>query len=323
MTTQQDIGAPQDISGALIEYFKSLREEIHIRITEHTRLVWIKVAVLGGVISFLTTESHDLALPSSPTVTVSPVLYLLWIIPLLAVVFDVLIAGNVRVINNLGYYIKNYVERHTLRAVKDDIANVPVCKIRPNERQVVLGALKKATKTATARGKRAVFEQKDCGSVLTKALAREGFKLGPVLRIRNTDDDKEWAIMEVETRFPVVNRFGFLARVFLRISARECEGREFVVKMEGECLNVYGPTFGFWEQIAAQAAPHYHCYTRLDMFVVWLLTVGAWFCSFLLRWNLAKEGFGWPDQVLIVCCGLGTLWALIKLIGSIAMERRF
>ena len=35
----------------LLEYFKSLREEIHIRIMEHTRLVWIKVVSIGVMIS--------------------------------------------------------------------------------------------------------------------------------------------------------------------------------------------------------------------------------------------------------------------------------
>ena len=39
-----------------IEYFKSLRNEIHLRIAEHRQLVWIKVIVLGLAISFWIKE---------------------------------------------------------------------------------------------------------------------------------------------------------------------------------------------------------------------------------------------------------------------------
>ncbi len=98
----------------VVEYLKSLREEIHLRIREHTRLVWIKIVSLGAIISFLITQSKLLEVyPLSS--------YLVWIIPLAAVIFDMLIAGNLRVINNLGYYIKNYIEGEVFDDIKRHI----------------------------------------------------------------------------------------------------------------------------------------------------------------------------------------------------------
>jgi uncharacterized protein (UPF0128 family) len=72
----------------IIEYFKSLRDEIHLRIREHTRLVLIKLTVLGAIISFLVATFYGKE-PST-----SPLFHLFWIIPTAAIIFDMLIAGN-------------------------------------------------------------------------------------------------------------------------------------------------------------------------------------------------------------------------------------
>lgn len=92
----------------LIEYFKSLREEIHLRIREHTRLVWIKIVSLGAIISFLMERFYAIGKVGGNLN--SGQLYFVWIIPLTAVIFDFLIAGNLRIIYNLGPYIKKYME---------------------------------------------------------------------------------------------------------------------------------------------------------------------------------------------------------------------
>ena len=104
----------------LTEYFKSLREEIHIRIREHTRLVWIKIVTLGIIISFTMKSFYAPEATSSRVSTTSHLLYLVWIIPLTSIIFDMLIASNLRVINNLGYYIRKYLEEKLFRKYVDD-----------------------------------------------------------------------------------------------------------------------------------------------------------------------------------------------------------
>jgi len=86
----------------IIKYFISLRDEIHIRIKEHTQLVWIKIISLGVIIYYGIIENK---FPTGSRFS-----YFIWIIPLAAIIFDMLIAGNLKDINNLGYYIKKYIE---------------------------------------------------------------------------------------------------------------------------------------------------------------------------------------------------------------------
>ena len=99
----------------ILEYFKSLREEIHLRIKEHTHLVWIKLVVLGAIISFLIATFYG------QESTSSPIFLTFWIIPVVAIIFDMLIASNLRVINNLGYYIKFYIEGEAFAKFKHPI----------------------------------------------------------------------------------------------------------------------------------------------------------------------------------------------------------
>jgi len=198
----------QDIT-LIVEYFKSLREEIHLRIMEHTRLVWIKTISLGTIMSFLIGVFYG-TVNNSETSTY-PLSYLIWILPLAAVIFDMLIAGNLRVINNLGYYIKKYIEGKAFYDIK-------------------------------------------------------------------------------------------------------CFINERLKSSKGE------PDFGFWEEKAAQASLEYHCYTKEDMFIIWLFTLSSWIFSGLLRGQI---GFNFVDIILAVVCGVCIGVGLWLLIQSITMERRF
>lgn len=98
------------------EYLKSLREEIHLRISEHTRLVQIKIISLAAVIAFIVEK-----IISDGTYTASPLICLVWMVPLAAIVFDTMIAGNIKDINSLGVYIRDYIERLALAQTKQRI----------------------------------------------------------------------------------------------------------------------------------------------------------------------------------------------------------
>lgn len=109
--TEQELDEPSSSESSMrsglgeefvAQYFQSLRDEIHLRLREHTRLVWIKVVVLGGMITFLMSEFLPNRQPA--------LLYLLWMLPLLGVVFDVLIAGNLEAINNISKYNNEHIE---------------------------------------------------------------------------------------------------------------------------------------------------------------------------------------------------------------------
>jgi len=102
----------------LVEYFKSLREEIHLRIRQHTQLVWIKIVSLGAIISFLIERFYVGGIDSE--LSSSLWLYLVWIIPLAAIIFDFLLAGNLRDINNLGVYIRDHFEKKSFRKYVSD-----------------------------------------------------------------------------------------------------------------------------------------------------------------------------------------------------------
>jgi hypothetical protein len=122
----------------LVEYFKSLREEIHIRIREHSRLVWVKIVSLGLITSFLIERFYAGEASVSGGVASSHFFYLIWIVPLAGGVFDMLIAGNLRAIGNLGHYIRRYFDGKFFRkcvnveglAFWEQVAGQPVAKFR-------------------------------------------------------------------------------------------------------------------------------------------------------------------------------------------------
>ena len=95
----------------LIEQFKTLREEIHLRVKQHTQMVIFKVISLGAAVSFIVEKViFPAEIPSGSSLSVDTIQYYVWLIPLLAVVFDTLIAGNLRSMYNVGPYIKKYIE---------------------------------------------------------------------------------------------------------------------------------------------------------------------------------------------------------------------
>ncbi|HUU15875.1 MAG TPA: hypothetical protein VMW72_01895 [Sedimentisphaerales bacterium] len=112
-------------NAVLVGYFKLLKEEIHIRIQEHTRLVWIKIISLGAAISCLIGKFYEPIIEKKDLSDISSLLYFVWIIPIAAIVFDMLIAGNQRVIMNLGYYIKKYIENGAFAEFKKYIELTP------------------------------------------------------------------------------------------------------------------------------------------------------------------------------------------------------
>lgn len=94
-------------------YLTSLRSEIDLRIVEHRKLVLLKLAILGAVASFLLTDYRT---PESAPAPPADLLGLLiWTVPLIALVFDMLIAGNLRVIRNLGDHIRDNLEPYLTR----------------------------------------------------------------------------------------------------------------------------------------------------------------------------------------------------------------
>lgn len=82
----------------VFQYFQSMRDEIQLRIRQHTRLVWIKIFVMGGLMSFILSE----LVPSQESL----LLHLVWFLPIMGLVFDVLIGRNQLIIRNIGAYIR-------------------------------------------------------------------------------------------------------------------------------------------------------------------------------------------------------------------------
>ncbi len=94
----------------VIEQFRALRSEIELRIKQHTQLVVFKISTIGVMLYFF---SEKLILENPRTLDkafVQSNLIYMWIIPLAAVVFDMLIAGNLRTMYNIGPYIMKYIE---------------------------------------------------------------------------------------------------------------------------------------------------------------------------------------------------------------------
>ena len=95
----------------VIEQFKTLREEIHLRIKQHIQMVIFKIISLGAAVSFIVEKVMFPSKASSvSSISADTIQYYVWLIPLLAVVFDTLIAGNLRSMYNIGPYIKIYIE---------------------------------------------------------------------------------------------------------------------------------------------------------------------------------------------------------------------
>jgi hypothetical protein len=94
----------------LYEQFKTLREEIHLHVKQHTQMVIFKIISLGAAASFISEKMIFPSKTCANSLSVNTIQYYVWLIPFLAVVFDTLIAGNLRSMYNIGPYIKKYIE---------------------------------------------------------------------------------------------------------------------------------------------------------------------------------------------------------------------
>jgi len=94
----------------IIEQFKTLREEIHLRVKQHSQMVIFKVISLGAFVSFIVEKVMLPVIGQTQSSSIDKMQYIIWLVPLLAVVFDSLIAGNLRSMYNIGPYIKKYIE---------------------------------------------------------------------------------------------------------------------------------------------------------------------------------------------------------------------
>jgi len=84
----------------VIEYFKEMRAEINLRVTTHGNYVVYKIAACGAILSFLfTTDSKD-----------ELVAYGVIIVPLIALLWDIMIAKNVRNIHQIARFICSDLE---------------------------------------------------------------------------------------------------------------------------------------------------------------------------------------------------------------------
>jgi len=94
----------------IVEQFKTLREEIHIRIKLHAQFVVLKIVAIGAVASFFFDKPIKLPIKGDSQITSTPENLYLWLLPFIAIIFDLLIAGNLRSMYNIGPYIKMCIE---------------------------------------------------------------------------------------------------------------------------------------------------------------------------------------------------------------------
>jgi hypothetical protein len=92
----------------LIEYFKEMRAEINLRIGNHNKLVATKVVTCGALISFLLTKTLD---PNLKT-------YGFLLIPIISMLYDIMIAKNIRCIHRIAIFIRDVIEEILLPQIK-------------------------------------------------------------------------------------------------------------------------------------------------------------------------------------------------------------
>lgn len=276
------------------EYFKSLRDEIHLRIIEHRQLVWFKIITLGAAISFWIKNYASIIGKISTTEQISTNIYFVWIIPLAAVIFDLLIATNLRVINNIGYYIKNYIEKqifnNTRNKINEEIKKGNLFSLNMNISQ-------------EKKFERALKEKKlskELKKELKTAFKKHGFNIS------------QFATFDIKGEgFKIADK-GLLYRI------KNKEERNFFIKKEKNTniLNVKHLEFGFWEEKAAQSAGKYNCYSGIEVFAIWLFTPISIIFACSQQSNISMS---WNLIIGIII----TIIPLIYLLLSIKMERRF
>lgn len=84
----------------LLEYFKEMRTEINLRVKNHSTLVWAKTVSTGALMGFLLAQNID------PYVKISGLAF----VPVIAILYDIMIAQNLRAIHRIGHFIRDNIE---------------------------------------------------------------------------------------------------------------------------------------------------------------------------------------------------------------------
>jgi hypothetical protein len=84
----------------LLEYFKEMRAEINLRIKNHSSLVWAKVVTTGALMSFLLAQEVEANIKISG----------LAFAPAIAILYDIMIAQNLRAVHRIGHFIRDNIE---------------------------------------------------------------------------------------------------------------------------------------------------------------------------------------------------------------------
>ena len=92
----------------LIEYFKEMRTEINLRISNHNKLVATKVVTCGALLGFLLTKTLD------PTFKIYGFLF----VPIISMLYDIMIAKNIRCIHRIGTFIRDIIEETLLPQIE-------------------------------------------------------------------------------------------------------------------------------------------------------------------------------------------------------------
>ncbi len=85
----------------LLEYFKEMRTEINLRVKNHSSLVWAKIVTTGALMSFLLAQNLDTYVKISG----------LAFVPIIAILYDIMIAQNLRAIHRIGLFIRDNIEK--------------------------------------------------------------------------------------------------------------------------------------------------------------------------------------------------------------------
>lgn len=84
----------------LLDYFKEMRTEINLRIKNHSSLVWAKIVTTGALTSFLLSQDIE------PTIKIAGLTF----VPVTAILYDIMIAQNLRAIHRIGHFIRDNIE---------------------------------------------------------------------------------------------------------------------------------------------------------------------------------------------------------------------
>ena len=86
----------------ILEYFKEMRAEINMRITTHTTLVTAKIFSVGAMLAFMIANLTDQNKKS--------VIFGFLLLPIIAMLYDIMIAKNIHNIHKIGMFIRDILE---------------------------------------------------------------------------------------------------------------------------------------------------------------------------------------------------------------------